>query len=149
MSISHIGIKIKELGRSLARLADRRDVFAFCAIFLAGMGGYIFGRLDPLNPAPKAVEIRVGERAFAATTVPAAPIVPMESPKDSATISAPTKVPAGKPAGKYVASRNGKKYYLPSCSGAKSISEANKIWFSTKEEAEKAGYAPATACKGI
>jgi hypothetical protein len=139
MSISHIGIKIKELGRSLVRLADRRDVFAFCAIFLAGTGGYLLGRLDPLNPAPRAVEIRVGERAFATTTRPAA----------AATTTVPIQAPMEKPAGKYVASKSGKKYYVPSCSGAKSISEANKIWFSTKDEAEKAGYAPATTCKGI
>lgn len=139
MSISHIGIKIKELGRLIVHMADRRDVFAFCAIFLAGVGGYLLGRLDPLNPAPRAVEIRVGERAFAAT----APSVA------TSTTTVPTGAPAEKPAGKYVASKNGKKYYLPTCSGAKSISEANKIWFSAKEEAEKAGYAPSAACKGI
>lgn len=131
MSISHISIKIKELGYSLVRLADRRDVFALCAIMLAGTGGYAFGRLDPLNPAPRAVEIRVGERAFATSTPAVAAVYGVKS------------------AGKYVASRNGTKYYLPTCSGAKSISEANKIWFSTKEEAEKAGYAPSAACKGI
>jgi hypothetical protein len=132
MSISHIGIKIKELGHSLVRLGDRRDVFALCAIVLAGMGGYLLGRLDPLNPAPRAVEIRAGERAFATTTPPV--------PLPAAEV---------KSAGKYVASKNGTKYYLPSCSGAKSISEANKIWFSTKEEAEKAGYTPSATCKGI
>lgn len=51
--------------------------------------------------------------------------------------------------GGYVASKNGTKYHLPWCSGAKRIKEENKIWFSTKEEAEKAGYEPAGNCKGI
>jgi hypothetical protein len=139
MSISHIGIKIKELGSLLARLADRRDVFALCAVFLAGTGGYLFGSLDPLSPVPKAVEIRVGERVSARTTPPAT----------AATTTVPILVPAEKLAGKYAASKKGTKYYLPTCSGAKSISEANKIWFSTKEEAERAGYAPAATCKGI
>lgn len=49
----------------------------------------------------------------------------------------------------YVASKNSDKYHLPWCSGAKRISDANKIYFSSKEEATKAGYTPASNCKGI
>lgn len=49
----------------------------------------------------------------------------------------------------YVASKNGTKYHLPTCSGAKRIKEENKIWFESKQEAEKAGYEPAKNCKGI
>ena len=49
----------------------------------------------------------------------------------------------------YVASKNGTKYHLLYCPGAKQIKEANKIYFSTKEEAQKAGYTPASNCKGI
>lgn len=49
----------------------------------------------------------------------------------------------------YVASKNGQVYHLPHCSGAKRISEANKITFKTKEEAEAAGLRPAANCKGI
>lgn len=49
----------------------------------------------------------------------------------------------------YVASKSGTKYHLPWCGGAKQIKEENKIWFATKEEAERAGYEPASNCKGI
>ena len=49
----------------------------------------------------------------------------------------------------YVASKNGTKYHYPWCSGAQRINEENKIWFSTKDEAEKAGYTPAANCKGL
>lgn len=49
----------------------------------------------------------------------------------------------------YVASKEGQVYHLPHCSGAKRISEANKITFKTKEEAEAAGLRPAANCKGI
>ncbi|MFA5942175.1 MAG: hypothetical protein WC798_00670 [Candidatus Paceibacterota bacterium] len=52
-------------------------------------------------------------------------------------------------AGKFVASRNGTKYYLPSCSGASRISESNKVWFSSAEAAVAAGYSPAANCDGI
>lgn len=49
----------------------------------------------------------------------------------------------------YVASKNGTKYHLPSCAGAKQIQEENKIIFNSKAEAEAAGYTPASNCKGI
>lgn len=50
---------------------------------------------------------------------------------------------------KYVASRKGTKYHLLWCAGAKSIKEENKIYFATKEQAQKSGYSPASNCKGI
>lgn len=50
---------------------------------------------------------------------------------------------------RYVASKNGTKYHHPWCPAALKISEKNKIWFSSQEEAEKAGYTPASNCKGL
>lgn len=58
----------------------------------------------------------------------------------------PEVLPAG---GKYVGSKNSDKYHAPWCSGALRIKEENQIWFATKEEAESAGYTPASNCKGI
>lgn len=49
----------------------------------------------------------------------------------------------------FVASKNGTKYHYPWCAGAQSIKEENKIWFSTTEEAQKAGYSPASNCPGL
>ena len=49
----------------------------------------------------------------------------------------------------FVASRNGKKYYYAWCDSAKTIKEQNRVWFTLKEEAEKAGYEPAVNCKGL
>ena len=51
--------------------------------------------------------------------------------------------------GRYVASKNGTKYYLPSCSGVGKISEANKIWFVSEAAARVAGYTPAVNCDGL
>ncbi len=51
--------------------------------------------------------------------------------------------------GKYVASKHGKRYYLPSCSGAARIKDSNKIWFATVEDAQKAGLTPADNCDGL
>lgn len=49
----------------------------------------------------------------------------------------------------YMASKNGSKYYLPTCGSAKRIKEENKVWFGTKAEAEAAGYEPAANCPGL
>lgn len=51
--------------------------------------------------------------------------------------------------GEVVASRRGTKYHFPWCSGATSMNEVNKIWFKTVEDARKAGYTPASNCKGL
>lgn len=59
------------------------------------------------------------------------------------------KITDNKTTGNFVASKNGTKYHYPWCAGAQSIKEENKIWFSTAEEAQKAGYEPASNCKGL
>lgn len=51
--------------------------------------------------------------------------------------------------GTVVVSKNGTKYHYPWCSGAQSIKEENKIWFSSEQEARDAGYTPASNCKGL
>lgn len=68
----------------------------------------------------------------------------LETASNTETNEPPISTP-----GKYVASKSGTKYHLPWCGSAKQIKESNKIWFNTKEEADKAGYTPAANCKGI
>lgn len=50
---------------------------------------------------------------------------------------------------KLVASKKGEKYHLPWCSGGLRIVEKNRIYFSNKKKAEKAGYTPAKNCEGL
>lgn len=52
-----------------------------------------------------------------------------------------------KPEKLFVASKNGTKYYPIGCGGVNRIKEENRVWFSTKEEAEKSGYSLSSACK--
>jgi len=44
------------------------------------------------------------------------------------------------------ASKNGTKYYYAHCSGLKRILDANRITFTSKEEAESAGFSLASGC---
>jgi hypothetical protein len=48
---------------------------------------------------------------------------------------------------RYVASKNGKMYYNIDCSGVKRIKEENRIWFNSKEDAEKSGYTLSSLCQ--
>ena len=49
--------------------------------------------------------------------------------------------------GQVVASKSGTKYYLPRCTGAGRIADANKIWFVSASAAQEAGYTLAANCK--
>lgn len=48
-----------------------------------------------------------------------------------------------------VGSKNGTKYHLLNCPGAKQIAEKNLVSFSSVAEAEAAGYSPAANCPGL
>ncbi len=49
-------------------------------------------------------------------------------------------------AGAFVASKKGKKYYPIDCPSAKALSESNRIYFQTANDAESKGYTLATSC---
>ena len=49
----------------------------------------------------------------------------------------------------FIASRRGKTYYYPWCSGGMNISEANRIWFLSQAVAQDAGYVPSKSCKDL
>lgn len=49
--------------------------------------------------------------------------------------------------GNFFASSRGSKYYSISCGAGKTIKQSNRIYFNTKDEAEKAGYDLSSSCK--
>lgn len=112
-----------------------RNPFVFTLLTLVAIASFGLGRLSGLEAVKREVAI--------------------EFPKDeeaSAFLAAfATTAPETlfKTSGTYGASKNGTKYYLPSCGGWKRVSVKNQIWFDTKEEAERAGFEPAANCPGI
>lgn len=48
---------------------------------------------------------------------------------------------------RYVASKNGTKYYSRDCGGANRIKLENQIWFKNREDAEKSGFTYSSTCK--
>lgn len=92
--------------------------------------------------SPDTLSAAVGAAALAAGTQQTA-VAPKPIPVSATPIAV---APAS---GMYLASKNGTKYYLPSCSGAKRIKDENKVWFATKADAEASGRTPASNCPGI
>lgn len=122
-SINHLTNKIK----SVKDFFDNKDIFIITLLILTNMASFGLGRLSKIDENKNPLQI--------------------VSSENSALIE--NSIQNTNPEGKYVASKSGAKYHLPWCSGAQTIKETNKIWFNSKEEAEKAGYTPAGNCKGI
>lgn len=72
------------------------------------------------------------------------------SPTDGAeasTVSPNGKSPSEAVQGAYTASSKAEKFHLPSCSAAGRISDENRVWFDTRDEAIAEGYSPCSMCE--
>jgi len=114
--------ELKNKIKRVVELVERQDIFIVLLLIIVSTTSFGLGRLSAIDESktPLKINFEASQQANIANIV-----------------------------GKYVASKNGTKYHLPWCSGAQRISEKNKIWFKTKEEAENKGYTPASNCKGI
>ena len=103
----------------------KSDVYIVLVIVFIGFAGFGLGRLSILEENKTPVRVFYNE-------------------KDQIASVTNTQTE-----GTLVASKSGSKYHYPWCSGAQRIKESNKVWFSSKEDAERAGYTPALNCKGL
>ena len=132
-------MSIQELSARIKGFFGNTDVLLSTLIITVALASYGLGRYS----------VWEGNSASSVTTsTPLEPAVVLVPPAAAPTSTAATPA-VGAAAGAYVASKSGTKYHLPWCGSAKQIKEENKIWFATKEEAEKAGYTPAANCPGI
>lgn len=120
----------------------KEDLFIVLAIGLVGFAGFGLGRLSALEKNREVVKILPANftvTASSSTTVLTPPTV------NSAAAMVATETAKGL----LVASKTGKKYHFPWCAGASQISEKNKIWFASYEEAQQAGYTAAANCPNL
>ena len=125
------------------RILDNQIIFTTLIIILVSFSSFGLGRLSKIEENKKPLSIydnitRVDNLVSIIATTESKKPVEVQPPQ--------LGLVAG---GKYIASKNSDKYHAPWCSGAQRINEENKIWFDSKEEAERAGYTPASNCKGI
>lgn len=121
--IDYLLLKIKDLARALGE----RGVFTAITIILVAFASFGLGRLSKTEELKTPVKI-----------------IQNAGLNQTATAISSTVGDKG-----FVASKNGKKYFLPWCSGAAAISPQNLITFSTENEARNAGYTPAANCPGL
>ena len=149
MTIHELPPQIK---RTLERL-NSREVYILLIIVLVGFGSFGLGRLSRLEEAKLPIRLEGAASGMTADSAAAFSSVAAEGapPPAQATGAVPRQndLVGLESGGKLVASKSGAKYHFPWCSGAQRISEANKIWFNSVEEARKAGYTPASNCKGL
>jgi hypothetical protein len=133
-------MSIKEKLEKIKGMVDfeeglERNSFVFAILTLVAVVSFGLGRLSGLEAVKREVAIEFPKNQQASAFLAA-----------FATTAPETLF---KTSGTYGASKNGTKYYLPSCGAWKRVSVKNQIWFDTKEEAEAAGYEPAANCPGI
>mgnify|MGYP001588897526 CR=1 FL=1 len=132
--------------REIIEKCKARDVYTALIFVVVGFGSFGLGRLSVLMETKTPIVIQnnnealvgLGEDSFNTGEEPQ-----FNSGSQTQTPSVPVSE------GLLIASKSGKKYHFPWCSGAQRISEVNKIWFASYEEARSAGYAPASNCKGL
>lgn len=136
-------MRLTELLNKIKTIPDiSRDIFVILVVLLVSLGGFGLGRLSALEEK-KHDELRiVGQKTLDGGVL---------SVKEGGISDPASKLPTQESMlikGVFVGSRSGKVYYLPSCAGVKRIHDENKVWFSSKEDAEAKGYRPSTSCKG-
>lgn len=118
MTIQEILVKIKSFGAKL----EETPIYISLVIILVAMSSFGLGRLSYLEEKRPSVKIENDQ---------------MQKTNGGTVYEVVNAV---------TASKNGTKYYYPWCSGIDRISPENKISFSSKDEAEKAGYTIASGC---
>ena len=131
-------MSIQELSRKLKGFLENTEYLLAGLIIVVALASFYLGRLSVIEKTQEIQQkAQISEIRQSEEGVP--PVSEVQSERGDTRESA----------GGYVASKSGTKYHLPWCGGAKQIKEENKIWFETKDEAERAGYTPASNCKGI
>ncbi|HEY9584796.1 MAG TPA: hypothetical protein VJI33_04460 [Candidatus Paceibacterota bacterium] len=120
-------------------------IFIILIVICVGIGAFGLGRLSKIEALKQGISIEA----------PAAVVNALNGQNQALNANLEpinevnSDVTEGDSSGQVVASKNGTKYHFPWCSGGKTISETNKIYFNSIEEARAAGYTPAANCKGL
>ncbi|MFZ2038791.1 MAG: hypothetical protein WAV11_02545 [Minisyncoccia bacterium] len=118
----------------------KSDLFIFLVIILVGLVGFGLGRLSGFESNNETLDIKKlicpqnFENKLSLKTA-------------DGVLTEVAKTPDQK--GMLVASKSGTRYYFPWCSGVSRISEANKVWYNSYEEAQAAGLTAASGCLGL
>ncbi len=124
-----------------------KDILILIILVLVGLASFGLGRLSVVGDG-KGLKIQYldGDNQ-SASVVKSISYAEMPQPVKQAismnsTINNPTTSSKS-----FFASSRGSKYYPANCSAGKSIKIANRVYFATRDEAQRAGYEPSSSCK--
>lgn len=125
--------KIKQFISQHTQSQKGKDILVVVIIILVGLGSFELGRLSKEN-ANSGIKIEYPDQ------IDYLPGNAIESVNFTKTYTPSTDKT-------FFASNRGSKYYSLGCSGGRTIKPENRIYFETKEEAEKAGYELSSSCR--
>jgi len=131
-------------GWSAPRLPNLRvipgDLFLGFIMILVAFGSFGLGRLSKIEGSKTPIRIENAPKITTGTF----PGEIKANTENSAFLGAQNSE-----ATELTGSKNGSKYYYPWCTGSQKIAEANRIYFTSKTDAEARGYTPSATCKGL
>ena len=125
-----------------------KDVLIVAIIILTGLGAFELGRLSKEN-ANSGIKIL---STPSQTANQSANAISATNNKSNTAFGANIQIPKKSQNSDSVkkiffASNRGSKYYPLGCSAGKTIKQENRIYFGSREEAEKAGYELSSSCR--
>jgi len=121
-------------------ISAKQHILNIIIIVLVATAAFGLGRIQSLKNTKVPVKIEnIKEISPDVKDVSQNNIVPKQEAAAASVVTSET----------VIGSKNSNKYHYLWCPGAKQISEANKIYFGSIDEARKAGYVPASNCKGL
>lgn len=135
-------MRLTELLNKIKEIPDlSKDIFIILVIILVSFGGFALGRLSLIE------EKRHDELRIVGQKTPDRGVLSARGVDVSTNNNKIATADAQAVKGVFVGSQSGKTYYFPWCTGVKRIHDENKVWFSSKEDAEAKGYRLSTSCK--
>jgi len=130
--------KIKQFFEEKIQSEKGKDILIVIIVILVGLGSFELGRLSKENDS-NGLKIEYRDPNSTQT----ANVVSADLKTQNLSDSAYTTNSSNK---NFFASRKGKKYYTIGCSAGKTIKQSNRVYFTTGEEAETAGYTLSSSC---
>ena len=134
--------KIKQFINETMLSEKGKDILVVLIVILVGLGSFELGRLSKDNSS-SGIKIEYPDQN---SSQPGSAISAVEYlnilQNDKMSITGNLN-PSSKA---FFASNKGTKYYSIGCSAGKSIKQENRVYFMTKEEAERAGYELSSSC---
>jgi len=127
--------------KSFIESSRGKDILTVLIVILVGLGGFGLGRLSKAQNG-SGVQIEYLNGPISGSIEP----LSQGANVVEALKSEPPYTARGLE-GNFFASSRGKKYYPVGCSAGDSLKMENRIYFNTREEAEKAGYTLSSSCR--